>query len=318
MLVADFVPISVATLLPTDTVGLDLFQREPDSERVILYRSANYPLTPGDLERLRARGIHRLYISRESRAAYQTYLRALATNAEADAVPFSARVGALAEVVRDVLQSAFARDNVDQTVRAADQLGGLTADIVTHDEFAAGDLFRVLHHDYATFSHSTNVAFYCGMLAAELRYDKQQIKQITTGGLLHDIGKLAIEEAILCKPGRLDDAEFRIMQTHPTVGFSKLAHRDDLVEGQKLMAYQHHERIDGHGYPVGIPGSDMHPWSKLCAVVDVFEALTSHRPYRKPMPRVNALELLQRHSGTQFDPEILACWKTIICRDLGS
>ncbi len=316
MQVADYVPISVATLLPSEMVGLNLYQQEQDSERVVLYRGAEYPLSVSDLDRLRGRGIHRLYISKESRSVYQSYLRGIATSADNGSIPFTARAGALAEVVRDVLESAFASGNVDQTVNAAAKLGGLAAEIVTNDQFAAGDLFQVLHHDYATFSHSTNVAFYCGMLAAELGYSKEQIKQITTGGLLHDLGKLEIDESILCKPGKLDEFEFRKIQAHPLTGFRKLAHRADLVEGQLLMAYQHHERIDGHGYPVGCHGDEMHPWAKLCAVVDVFEALTSHRPYRKPMPRSKAIVLQLRDSGTHFDTEILQCWKTIIHRDL--
>lgn len=316
MLVSDYVPISVATLLPTETVGLDLFQQEQDSDRFVLYRGSEYPITDSDLDRLRGRGIHRLYISKEARSVYQSYLRKIATTQDSGSIPFAARTGALAEVVRDVLESSFRSNNVDNTVKAADQLGGLAADIVTNDEFAAGDLFQVLHHDFATFSHSTNVAFYCGILAAELGYSKTEIKQITTGGLLHDLGKLEIEESILCKPGKLDDFEFRKIQSHPLTGFRKLARREDLVEGQLMIAYQHHERIDGKGYPVGCYGSEMHPWAKLCAVVDVFEALTSHRPYRKPMPRRKALLLQQRDDGTHFDSEILACWKTIIHRDL--
>jgi HD-GYP domain-containing protein (c-di-GMP phosphodiesterase class II) len=219
--------------------------------------------------------------------------------------------------VRDVLHAAFShRDNLDQTVSAAEQLGVLAADIITKDEFAASDLFEVLHHDYATFTHSANVAFYCGLLAAELGHTRAEIEWITTGGLLHDLGKLDIDEDILCKPGRLNELEFRKIRMHPLLGFKKLAHREDLSEGQLMMAYQHHERLDGKGYPVGCIESDIHPWAKLCTVVDVFEALTSQRPYRTPMPRSKALMLQQRDSGTAFDTEMLACWKSIIQRNL--
>jgi HD-GYP domain-containing protein (c-di-GMP phosphodiesterase class II) len=311
----DFIPISVATLLPTSAVGLDLFQQELDSERLVLYRGAEYPLSMDDLERLRGRGVHCLYIKKESRVIYQKYLRTIATTTSVS-IPVAARAGALTEVVRDVLSAAFAKDSLDTTVSAAEKLGHLAADIITNDEFAASDLFRVLHHDYATFTHSANVAFYCGILAGELGYSKADITKITTGGLLHDLGKLEIEEEILCKPGKLDDAEFRRIRMHPLLGFRKLAHRQDLCEGQLMMAYQHHERLDGKGYPVGCVDSDIHPWAKLCSVVDVFEALTSQRPYRIPMPPSKALMLQQRDSGTAFEPEIMACWKSIIQRNL--
>ncbi len=312
MLGVDYIPISVATLLPTEAVGLDLYQQEQESERLVLYRGADFPLSFEDLERLRGRGVHRLFITKDSRSIYQKYLRKIATCDDPGSIPLAARAGALTEVVRDVLQVAFAKGSVDQTIQAAEQLGSLAADILTKDTFAANDLFRVLHHDYTTFTHSANVAFYCGLLAGELGFDADEIKQVTIGGLLHDLGKLEIQENILCKAGRLDETEYRQIRLHPTLGFRKLAHREDLVEGQLMMAYQHHERLDGKGYPVGCVEADIHPWAKLCAVVDVFEALTSQRPYRTPMPRSKALILQQRDSGTAFDPEMLACWKNVI------
>ncbi|MEM9828118.1 MAG: HD domain-containing phosphohydrolase [Planctomycetota bacterium] len=312
---SDYIPISVATLMPTAVVGLDLFQQERDTEGVVLYRGSEYPLTLDDLSRLRGRGVHRLFISRGSRGQYQKYLRKIATSGSEASIPISARAGALNEVVRDVLQTNFRRGKVDQTVDAAEKLGTLAREIILNDEFAVSDLFAVLHHDYATFTHSTNVAFYCGMLASGLGYSRDEVQQIIAGGLLHDLGKLEIDEKILCKPGRLDDSEFSIIKTHPLVGFRNLATREDLTEGQLMMAYQHHERLDGRGYPVGCVENEIHPWAKICTVVDVFEALTSHRPYREPMSRRRALALQQRDVGTAFDQEIFECWTKIILSD---
>ena len=315
---SDFIPISVATLLPTSVVGLDLFQEESSQTRFTLYRGAQYPLTLEDLNRLQSRGVNQLYISKESRRRYQKYLRKLATSVGKSEIPLSARASALNEVVRDVMHSAFMTGDTDQTISAAEKLGLLAAEIITRDEFSVNGLFDVLHHDYATFTHSTNVAFYCGLLASELGFSCSEIEQITTGGLLHDLGKLEIDEAILCKPGKLDDGEYRKIKMHPLIGFRKLASRPGLSEGQILMSYQHHERIDGKGYPVGIVGKEIHPWARLCAVVDVFEALTSHRPYRTPMTHSKAIAVLKRDSGAAFDPEILACWISIIQRTLAN
>lgn len=311
----EFIPISVATLLPTTVVGLDLFLREAKEEGFQLYRGSDYPLTLDDLNRLKNRGVHRLFIRKESSTIYQGYLRKLATSSNDKSIPLTARVCALNEVVREVLEATFQRDDTDKTVLAASKLGGLAMDIITQDDFNVQDLFQVLHHDYATFTHSANVAFYVGMLASELGFANETVKEITIGGLLHDLGKLQIAETILSKPGKLDDAEFRQIRLHPVLGFRKLASRLDLSEGQLMMVYQHHERLDGRGYPVALTADDIHPWAKMCAVVDVFEALTSHRPYRKQMPRLKALELQEREVGIAFDPEVFACWKSIIRRD---
>ncbi|MDG2220500.1 MAG: HD domain-containing protein [Rubripirellula sp.] len=145
-------------------------------------------------------------------------------------------------------------------------------------------------------------------MAAELGYDTDDVQKITTAGLLHDLGKLKINQRILRTPRKLTSEEFEIIKSHPTLGFEQLAFREDLCEGQLMMVYQHHERLDGGGYPVGVVDSEIHPWAKICAVVDVYEALTSFRPYRSPMPKEKVFEIMRRESGKSFDPELLACW----------
>ncbi len=308
-----FLPISISTLVPTTSVGMDLYQLSEETQRPVLFRGGDYPLKLDDINRLRERGIQCLYIAADKREAYQSYLRQIAQGDESlGNIPMAARVGALNEVVRDVLKKSFGDDDVDQTVQVAGELAEMACDLVSHEEFACSDLFKVLHHDYTTFTHSANVALYCAMLAKGLGFSVADITLITSGGLLHDLGKLEIPEAILCKPGRLDAEEFRIIQTHPTIGFRHLVHREDLTFGQMMMVYQHHERLDGKGYPVGVPDDEIHPWAKLCAVVDVFEAVTSNRSYRKPMPRRDAIELLRRDAGIAFDSEMVQCWATTI------
>ncbi|QDV68307.1 Cyclic di-GMP phosphodiesterase response regulator RpfG [Rosistilla carotiformis] len=308
-LVSSFIPISVSTLVPSSVVGIELFQEEQDDRRYVLYRGSDYPLEQIDLVKLRSRGVNKLYIRKNEQASYQSYLREMIDNPGAN-VPVSARAGALNEVVRDLLGSAFRSGDPNASVSTATYLGEQTADIVCSDQFASIDLFRVLHHDYATFTHSANVAFYAGMLAAEIGFSQEDVAQIASGGLVHDLGKLQIPDKILCKPGRLTELEFREIKMHPVTGFRQLVHREDLTEGQLMMVYQHHERVDGGGYPVGISGDEIHPWAKICAVVDVFEALTSNRPYRTPMPKRRAIEVLE-HERDGYEQEFLECWKKI-------
>lgn len=310
---SQYMPISVATLIPSETVGLDLFQSQSIGGGYRLYRGSEYPLTRDDLDRLRGRGVKRLFIPKTSGDLYQRYLRKLA-GGEMPGVPTRARIGAMNEVMLDVLGTAFNSGDTAEAVAAADELADMTGRCLASDEVTAADLFAVLHHDYTTFVHSSNVALYAAMLARELGYDAEAIRQITVGGLLHDLGKLEIADTILCKTGPLDNDEFDVVKTHPQIGFRRLCMREDLSEGQMMMIYQHHERSDGRGYPVGIKDEEIHPWAKLCSVVDVFEALTSQRPYRSPMTQSAALKVLVRDAGKAFDPTIVQSWKTVIAR----
>ena len=309
--VSDYIPVSVSTLVPAEEAGISLYQRDDSGERFVLYCADNHPLLDADLSRLRARGIKQLFIEGHQRECYQEYLRGIIDASPDEEVSGEARAGALNHVMLDVLETSFRGGDTNQTVSNATQLGNMTADIVCSDQFAAGDLFKVLHHDYATFTHSANVALYAGMLAKEIGLNEDDVQLITTGGLLHDLGKLEIDDKILCKPGKLDENEFRAIKMHPTLGLNQLAFRDDLTDGQLMMVYQHHEKLDGRGYPVGVVAKEIHLWAKICAVVDVFEALTSHRPYRSPMPKTRVIEIMNNDSGKAFDPEILACWVKI-------
>jgi putative nucleotidyltransferase with HDIG domain len=311
--ISDYIPVSISTLQPSESAGINLYRQEDGVGKFTLYCAEDHPLKKEDLDRLHQRGVHRLFIESGCRDSFQSYLRDL-INPEVSRqdVSLAAQVGALTEVVRDVLETQFRSGETDQTVSEAARMGAVTANIVCNDQFAASDMFRVLHHDYATFTHSANVAFYAGLLAAELGHDQHDVELMTTAGLLHDLGKLAIDEKILCKPGKLTDEEFDVIRSHPTVGFEQLNYREDLTEGQLMMVYQHHERLDGKGYPVGVVDSEIHSWAKICSVVDVYEALTSYRPYRSPMPRRKVFEIMERDSGKAFDAEVLACWLKII------
>jgi HD-GYP domain-containing protein (c-di-GMP phosphodiesterase class II) len=174
-------------------------------------------------------------------------------------------------------------------------------------------LFEILRHDFYTFTHITNVASFATLLAEELGFNEPgERERITIGALLHDVGKKFVPASVLCKPGKLNDAEWRLIKAHPTRGYEELCDREDMDFGQLMMVYSHHERIDGKGYPVGLVGEEIHDWAKLLAVVDVFEALTGNRPYRSAMKANEALEYLDRNSGTQFDGEMARCWISLM------
>src|SRR5262249_29729089 len=156
--------------------------------------------------------------------------------------------GCLNEVIRDVLGDIFRRGNLDQRMEQIKELGEKTVRAICRDDIVLTELRGVLYHDYHTFTHSANVAFYCVILAKSLgTSDQAERTAIATGGPRHDPGKLDIPADILTKPGRLTDEEMTVVRRHPTLGFRKLCHRRDLTFGQLMMVYQHHEHLNGKG-----------------------------------------------------------------------
>lgn len=306
--------MSVATLLPGTVPGAALYISSSGVNSYTLYRAPEHPITEADLENLRRRGIHKLYVSGDDHQRYQAYLREHLDHVlKNDSVPHMQRVGCLNAVLRDVLGDVFEQGNLDENIGKLKEYGEKIVGAICREGIVLTELRGVLYHDYHTFTHSANVAMYAVMLARALGIgDRAELSAIATGGLLHDAGKLEIPPGILTKPGRLDDAELRMIRRHPDFGFRKLCQRDDVSRRQLMMVYQHHEQMDGGGYPVRSVGSEIDDWGRICAVADVFEALTSNRPYRPGSSFAHACELMKERSGSAFDKDILKCWMQFV------
>jgi putative nucleotidyltransferase with HDIG domain len=307
------IPISLATLSPNCSLGIDIYLRASAEAAPVLFCAAKDCPDLSRIAPLASQGISKLFIDHAERSSYQRYLREhWSALVQDDSIQFNNRIAVLSEVIRDVLNEEFTIGDTSRIVTQAQKLGASTRNLLGTHQLFARQLIDVLHHDYGTFTHSTNVSFYATILARELGFSEEDQEQVAVGGLLHDLGKLQIDERVLNKPGKLDELEFREIQKHPVTGLMELVDREDISFGQLMMAYQHHERTNGSGYPVGCVESEIHPWARLCAIVDVFEALTSNRPYRKAMNAKTALAVLDRGDGTEFDSEMLHCWRQLI------
>jgi response regulator RpfG family c-di-GMP phosphodiesterase len=124
------------------------------------------------------------------------------------------------------------------------------------------------------------------------------------GYILHDIGKIGIPESILQKPGPLTAEEWSVMQTHPLLGVQMVSPIGFLGDAVKIIR-EHHERWDGRGYPQQLRGTEIHLAARIFSVVDTFDAITSERPYQEALPVAHALEEIEEHSGSQFDPDVV-------------
>ncbi len=304
-----FVPTRVATLRALDVIECDLYIVEGDSTPT-LYGAAGVSVTPGDFDKLQSRGIDTLYVGSEDALRLHKRLRDrlefVLQNKELDPKD---RFGLLQTAVSVEIEQTFRMINVSAAVERAVDIGDKIAGLLRGGETLLADLMGIVRHDFYTFTHVTNVAAYAVLLAEALGIrDAGDLKAIATGALLHDLGKRMISPAILNKPERLSAREQEIIQTHPLRGYEELHDREDLNHGQLMMVYQHHEKLDGSGYPVKAAGDDIHPWARLCAVVDIFDAMTCDRPYRKARKTNFVLEHLSEMAGDKLDKDMVTCF----------
>ena len=168
--------------------------------------------------------------------------------------------------------------------------------------------------DPYTGGHTERVAELACLLARELGFGGDDLHAVEVGGVIHDIGKIGIPDAILLKPGRLDDAEFAEMKRHPLIS-SHILEDLDLPQIVLDMARHHHERFDGRGYPDGLAGEDIPLAARVLCVADALDAMTSNRPYRDALPVEAALAEIDRHAGSQFCPAVVVALRTLVARD---
>jgi diguanylate cyclase (GGDEF)-like protein len=199
---------------------------------------------------------------------------------------------ALAQVQRDTIHAAAA---------AADrQSAEMTLDAVTL-------LAETLDlRDDGTSRHSQTVGVYARETAVALGFAPDRVQRMQAAGVLHDLGKLGIADAILFKPAPLDDAEWREIKRHPEIGARILEHAG--LSDISSWIREHHERMDGGGYPRGLAGKAIALEARILAVADAYEAMTTDRPYRSAMPVADACAELRRCSGSQFDPDVVSAF----------
>jgi HD-GYP domain-containing protein (c-di-GMP phosphodiesterase class II) len=172
-------------------------------------------------------------------------------------------------------------------------------------EHAARTILRALDQkDCYTFGHSMRVAYFSIVTGLEAKLNPDEMYELELSALFHDIGKIGTPDAILNKPFRLSEDEFKIMKKHPDNSSDILKdfpHFEKIAQNVRL----HHERFDGKGYPLGVKGEEIPFASRVILIADTFDAMTSTRPYRKGLPFEIAFDELRQCSGTQFDPNIV-------------
>jgi len=165
--------------------------------------------------------------------------------------------------------------------------------------------------DHYTHGHSNRVTKIAADIGKRLKLDSGAIKRVELASMLHDIGKIGVPDCVLLKPGKLNDEEFEIIKKHPLYAVNILKHVPRLKDIIPIV-YHEHEHYDGSWYPEGLKADAIPIESRIIAVADAYEAMTSNRPYRKAMPKLKALKEIKRCSGTQFDPDVVKAFLRIV------
>ncbi len=207
------------------------------------------------------------------------------------------------KAVSDVIHQVRNGHGID--VKETKEISHTLVEEILQQPDAIMNLMDIKSFDDYTFTHNINVATISLMIGQAMNMPKADMEDLGVGGMLHDVGKLKIPLSILNKDGKLTDQEFAEMRSHPNYGYEILAKSKGVSERARMVALQHHEKFQGGGYPRKLKGSEISLFARICAVADVYDALTTDRPYRVAMTPYEAMKILTAGMDSHFDPAVL-------------
>jgi len=320
---AGFVPVALERLPMESLRGLNAYIRlrpetlnlgtGPAIEGYRLYCGSDLVFTDAHRVRLLEHNVRFIYLRITDQSRFRRQL-----SSRLDEVAVSGDAPQAASVIYETsveLMNELLADpeTLANSPRLEEVSRGVTT-LVLQNPGAFDHLFAASHHDFYTATHMVNVGTWMVPLAVELGItDPKELNLICQAGLVHDMGKVGVPEDVLNKSGKLSDEEWQSIRAHPQAGYDYLKKFDAIDERVLRVALEHHERMDGTGYPHGIRAEGIHLFSRICAVVDSFDAMTAFRPFKTHTMGVRAaMDLIEKEAGTKYDAEVVAAWSRLV------
>ncbi len=280
-----------------------------------LYRAENVPFTVKNQQRLLERGTKFLYIRMVDQARFKRVTESrLQDIAEDPKIAASEKSTIIYETSLELMNELLTEPDLEATAPRLEQVARAVTTLTINDSSAFSHLFAASHHDFYTATHMVNVATWMVPLAYAMGYtDTEELQVICSAGMLHDIGKIYVSEEILNKSGKLSENDWDAIKRHTNKGAEYLKGHHDIASIVVTVAGQHHEQLNGEGYPFGLSAAEIHPVSRICAVVDSFDAMTAFRPFKsRTMSVPEAMEILKKGTPLKYDSEVMEAWMGLL------
>jgi HD-GYP domain-containing protein (c-di-GMP phosphodiesterase class II) len=301
----EFHAIPLAALFSDAILNCQLYLKMP-SGRFVKYRHPGFPFNAEVRRRLREYRHTHIYVRDDSGSAVNDYLEENMNQVLVDArieAPKKAEVlyATTTHLIRDLLSRPESSDEL----RRSQRLVTTTAELLLSGSEMLGSVIDVISIDYFVYTHSVNVMTYSLALAKRMGVKEgDEMLELGHAALLHDLGKARIDPRIVQKRGPLTPEEFEQMKLHPALGYKALNAHGILAEAVPNAVLNHHEKLNGTGYPAGLTSPDIGLNVRIIACADVYDALTTRRSYKPALPPFDALAIMKKDMHAQFDPDV--------------
>lgn len=251
------------------------------------------------------------YVHLDDRQKYRDWVREEMLREDLDTL---SKAKILRESSLAIMEDLFENPDVNQ---ALDDSRPIITDFVNLMETEPESMHHLISlsgHDFYTYNHSLDVSIYSLGLGQALGFSAKDIEELGVASLFHDIGKRNVSLDILCKKGPLDEAEWEQMKRHPQYGLMILNENPNVSDAIKAACFEHHESWQGNGYPQGISGEEIHPFARIVAITDTYDAMTTQRSYNTPLTPMDAVTMMKDKLAGRYDPEMLKAMYSVLFR----
>ncbi len=302
----DYLPINSKSLRTDTMVGCDLYLMVKTSadNRYILYCRGDAVFENEKSEMLVEKNISRIFIKKNDQQKYYEYLESNFQDIISDSrISPDEKTGIVQNVATYLVKDLFI-DPKTGSVNRTKSFAYNMVDYILQDCHAIHSLLKIAVHEHDTYTHSVNIAAVGTLFGRNIGLKNDDLKDLCSGILIHDVGKTRISTDILNKNGKLTKEEFEIVKKHPELGVKVLKEAGCTQEHEYIITQQHHENYDGSGYPYGLKKYEINLCSKIARIIDVYDALTSKRPYSDAVTPFNALVEMKQKMLNCFDKQL--------------
>lgn len=302
-----FIPIHIESLRLDSITGFDLFIQVRPDEPVVLYADRHIAFTEESRLRLGQNQVEYLLISSEQQDQYRNYLESNLSAVLSDpTIGLESKTEILYTSAHGLMRELFEKPDMAGGMLRSREVVRNTVDFIHSHRSALRHLVETAATDYQTYTHSVNGCVLGIALAQWLGYeDRTQLGEIGAGALLRDIGMTRIDRAIRENPGRLTVSEYEALKAHPVYSEQIMRGQGETSRIALDLARHHHEKVDGTGYPDRLAGDEIAATVRVLTIVDIFDALTTTRPYQRPLGSFDALQLMQTQMKGELDVDYL-------------
>ncbi|MEQ1825672.1 MAG: HD domain-containing phosphohydrolase [Pirellula sp.] len=310
------VPVHPLTLVPNYRAGTNIYLWNEERASTVKFLAGEQLVTEGVFGYFAANPHQQIFVAEACFESYRQHLlEHIDTWLAEPRVPRILKTTVTAECMHALLTNSYGQRSISELITTCIDCSERLVRYAPQIQINGRDLQRSLRHDSGFVCHAVNTAIYVYLITKTLGYGDDAIVEMCTGAMLHDVGKIhsGYLKSDSNKPFPASkDWTDRSTMTHPIDGFRRLCHQTQVTETHLMMCYQHHERIDGKGFPVGLLGNELHEASRICSVANRYDRLTSCRSNRVPITRLAALRVMESERNTLLDSEFFRCLDRIM------